>query len=154
MQDHLTQLYTTCGNLMEDPRFHLSASVYTELTDVEAEINGWVTYDRMVSLLPTFLSWDTCCVEAVHVIRIFCRQVWVWCIRNYPDEQLLTDSLVPKPWDTKKREFFCLAQKMASLTAVQQVFFVFRSRRSIRRCFGRQMKDWLQDQGPLTRQEL
>ena len=56
------------------------------------------------------------CVEAVHVTRSSQRQVWVWCICNYPDEQILTDSLVPKPWDTKKREFFRLAQKLASLT--------------------------------------
>ena len=48
MQDRATGLYIACGNLMEDSRFHLSASVYTEITDVESEINGWVTYDRKV----------------------------------------------------------------------------------------------------------
>ena len=36
------------GALMVDPKFGLSASVYTELTDCEAEINGFITYDRQV----------------------------------------------------------------------------------------------------------
>ena len=33
---------------MVAPEFSLSAAVYTELTDVEAEINGMLTYDRQV----------------------------------------------------------------------------------------------------------
>ena len=33
---------------MVNPEFTLSAAVYTELTDVEAEVNGQVTYDRQV----------------------------------------------------------------------------------------------------------
>ena len=35
--------------LMADPRTALSAAIYTELSDVEAEINGFMTYDRRVS---------------------------------------------------------------------------------------------------------
>lgn len=35
--------------LMLDPNLALSAAVYTELSDVEAEINGLITYDRQVS---------------------------------------------------------------------------------------------------------
>lgn len=34
--------------LMLDPNLALSAAVYTELSDVEAEINGLITYDRQV----------------------------------------------------------------------------------------------------------
>ena len=34
--------------LMAAPEFSLSAAVYTELTDVEAEVNGMLTYDRQV----------------------------------------------------------------------------------------------------------
>ena len=30
----------------------LSGAVYTQLTDVETEINGWLTYDRAVAKLP------------------------------------------------------------------------------------------------------
>lgn len=33
---------------MISPEFSLSAAVYTELTDVEAEVNGMLTYDRQV----------------------------------------------------------------------------------------------------------
>ena len=33
---------------MAAPEFSLSAAVYTELTDVEAEVNGMLTYDRQV----------------------------------------------------------------------------------------------------------
>jgi hypothetical protein len=36
--------------LMVDPVHALSAAVYTELTDVEAEINGMMTYDRQVMI--------------------------------------------------------------------------------------------------------
>lgn len=35
--------------LVTDPDRCLSAAVYTELTDVEAEVNGWLTYDRSVN---------------------------------------------------------------------------------------------------------
>ena len=34
--------------LMASPEFSLCAAVYTELTDVEAEVNGMLTYDRQV----------------------------------------------------------------------------------------------------------
>ena len=34
--------------LMLDPVYDLNAAVYTELSDVEAEINGLITYDRQV----------------------------------------------------------------------------------------------------------
>lgn len=34
--------------MMLDPAFSLSAIIYTELTDVEHEVNGWLTYDREV----------------------------------------------------------------------------------------------------------
>lgn len=33
---------------MTSPEFTLCAAVYTELTDVEAEVNGMLTYDRQV----------------------------------------------------------------------------------------------------------
>ncbi len=36
--------------LMLDPVYDLNAAVYTELSDVEAEINGLITYDRQVML--------------------------------------------------------------------------------------------------------
>lgn len=48
-QDRFRGLTIALANLMADKRFHLSAAVYTELSDVEAEINGWVTYDRKVT---------------------------------------------------------------------------------------------------------
>ena len=47
-QERYKGLAIGLANLMTDKRFHLSASVYTEVSDVEAEINGWVTYDRKV----------------------------------------------------------------------------------------------------------
>lgn len=37
--------------LMVDPVYDLNAAVYTELSDVEAEINGLITYDRQVCVL-------------------------------------------------------------------------------------------------------
>lgn len=37
--------------LMVDPLYELNAAVYTELSDVEAEINGLITYDRQVRML-------------------------------------------------------------------------------------------------------
>ena len=48
VQERYKGLAIGLANLMTDRRFHLSASVYTEVSDVEAEINGWVTYDRKV----------------------------------------------------------------------------------------------------------
>ena len=42
--------------LMVDPVYDLNAAVYTELSDVEAEINGLITYDRQVILEPSCLS--------------------------------------------------------------------------------------------------
>jgi len=41
--------------LMVDPNLALSAAVYTELADVEAEINGMTTYDRKVPASATML---------------------------------------------------------------------------------------------------
>jgi hypothetical protein len=41
--------------LMVDPAHALSAAVYTELADVEAEINGLITYDRKAHLSPCFV---------------------------------------------------------------------------------------------------
>ncbi len=38
-------------DLMVDPMYELNAAVYTELSDVEAEINGLITYDRQVRML-------------------------------------------------------------------------------------------------------
>jgi hypothetical protein len=38
--------------LMIDPATSLSAAIYTELSDVEAEINGLTTYDRQVGQTP------------------------------------------------------------------------------------------------------
>ena len=40
--------------LMVDPVYDLNAAVYTELSDVEAEINGLITYDRQVMLQPSY----------------------------------------------------------------------------------------------------
>lgn len=48
-QERYKGLAQDLANLMVDEQFHLSAAVYTEVSDVEAEINGWVTYDRQVS---------------------------------------------------------------------------------------------------------
>lgn len=52
--------------LVVDPMHALSAAVYTELTDVEAEINGLMTYDRKVSLLH-FIAW--CYTECICPVR-------------------------------------------------------------------------------------
>lgn len=41
--------------LVVDPNLALSAAVYTELADVEAEINGLTTYDRKVPASATLL---------------------------------------------------------------------------------------------------
>ena len=48
VQDRYAGLVEKIEELMVDPEFHLSAAVYTAVSDVEAEINGWVTYDRQV----------------------------------------------------------------------------------------------------------
>ena len=45
--------------LMLDPNLALSAAVYTELSDVEAEINGLITYDRQVSAAASFIALAT-----------------------------------------------------------------------------------------------
>ena len=31
-----------------NPQWALAAAIFTELTDVESEVNGFMTYDRMV----------------------------------------------------------------------------------------------------------
>ncbi len=47
--------------LVVDPVMALSAAVYTELSDVEAEINGLTTYDRQVCICsPQPLPSPTC----------------------------------------------------------------------------------------------
>lgn len=43
--------------LMVDPVYDLNAAVYTELSDVEAEINGLITYDRQVMPKPYEGCW-------------------------------------------------------------------------------------------------
>jgi hypothetical protein len=48
LQAKYTELIKNVQGLMVNPEFTLSAAVYTELTDVEAEVNGQVTYDRQV----------------------------------------------------------------------------------------------------------
>ena len=45
---------------MATPEFSLSAAVYTELTDVEAEVNGMLTYDREV------MKMDASALHKVH----------------------------------------------------------------------------------------
>ena len=40
----------TVLSLKEDPTFGLSASIYTQFSDVEAECNGLFTYDRIPKL--------------------------------------------------------------------------------------------------------
>lgn len=47
-QERYAGLTEKIEELMVDPEFHLNAAVYTAVSDVEAEINGWVTYDRQV----------------------------------------------------------------------------------------------------------
>lgn len=52
-QEHLEVRYLGLvqglRELVVHPDRCLSAAVYTELTDVEAEVNGWLTYDRSVN---------------------------------------------------------------------------------------------------------
>ena len=50
MQVRYLGLVEKLKELMVDPVFSLNAAVYTELSDVEAEINGLITYDRQVGL--------------------------------------------------------------------------------------------------------
>lgn len=57
--------------LVTDPDRCLSAAVYTELTDVEAEVNGWLTYDRSVNKMLVRVGGWLC-----HVVtqqRVPCR---------------------------------------------------------------------------------
>ena len=58
MQVRYLGLVEVLKALMLDPAHALSAAVYTELSDVEAEINGLITYDRQVHFLI-----DACCTE-------------------------------------------------------------------------------------------
>lgn len=48
LETRYSGLIAQISALMVAPEFSLSAAVYTELTDVEAEINGMLTYDRQV----------------------------------------------------------------------------------------------------------
>ena len=48
MQVRYLGLIEHLKQLVVDPALALSAAVYTELADVEAEINGLTTYDRKV----------------------------------------------------------------------------------------------------------
>ncbi|KAK9829022.1 hypothetical protein WJX72_003469 [[Myrmecia] bisecta] len=48
LQDRYLGLVDNLKQLILDPQFSLSAAVYTELSDVEDEVNGFVTYDRSV----------------------------------------------------------------------------------------------------------
>ncbi len=50
MQVRYLGLVEKLKELMVDPVYDLNAAVYTELSDVEAEINGLITYDRQVIL--------------------------------------------------------------------------------------------------------
>ena len=49
-QDRYLKLVGDLEGLMLDPKLALSAAVYTEVCDVEAEINGILTYDRKVGV--------------------------------------------------------------------------------------------------------
>ena len=53
MQVRYLGLVEKLKELMVDPVYSLNAAVYTELSDVEAEINGLITYDRQVGLHTT-----------------------------------------------------------------------------------------------------
>lgn len=48
LQERYAGLAEDIAKLMVNPNYFLSAAVYTEVSDVEAEINGWITYDRQV----------------------------------------------------------------------------------------------------------
>ena len=48
LETRYSGLIAQISALMTSSEFSLSAAVYTELTDVEAEVNGMLTYDRQV----------------------------------------------------------------------------------------------------------
>ena len=48
LETRYSGLIAQISALMAAPEFSLCAAVYTELTDVEAEVNGMLTYDRAV----------------------------------------------------------------------------------------------------------
>ena len=48
LESRYSGLIAQISALMASPEFSLCAAVYTELTDVEAEVNGMLTYDRQV----------------------------------------------------------------------------------------------------------
>ena len=48
LETRYSGLIAQIAALMTSPEYSLCAAVYTELTDVEAEINGMLTYDRQV----------------------------------------------------------------------------------------------------------
>lgn len=51
--DDLFKRYSSFTERLEELiRLGLSAAVYTQTTDVEGEINGWMTYDRKVIKVP------------------------------------------------------------------------------------------------------
>jgi ribosomal protein S17E len=57
--DELIEKYTILlDDLFQLKKYGLNAVVYTQISDVEDEISGWMTYDRKVSKLPdtTFAS--------------------------------------------------------------------------------------------------
>lgn len=56
LQERYAGLTNDIADLMVNPYYFLSAAVYTEVSDAEAEINGWVTYDRQVGLRAMHLS--------------------------------------------------------------------------------------------------
>jgi hypothetical protein len=47
-QDAFVGLIGDCQKLFGDPSHALSAAIYTEVSDVEDELNGLITYDRQV----------------------------------------------------------------------------------------------------------
>ena len=61
-QARFTQIQAGLVQYIMTPQWSLAAAVFTELTDVESEVNGIMTYDRMVSLwllLP--MCYVSCC---------------------------------------------------------------------------------------------
>ncbi len=63
-------------DLVIHPDRCLSAAVYTELTDVEAEVNGWLTYDRTVNKM--LVCWGGCW-GMLFMWVLFMWVLWVWC---------------------------------------------------------------------------
>lgn len=63
LQERFVGLVDRLAELMVDPHYHLGAAVYTEVSDVEAEINGWCTYDRQVRL------WHLKAVNCPHAFK-------------------------------------------------------------------------------------